>query len=108
MSIIVEWMPKDCYFTAGDEIHIMVKALPGASKTEFAGFKEGRLRVRIAAAPEDGRANAELAAFVSKSLGCAKRDVSILHGEKSRLKTLAVPLAYRVQWEKIIEEAVQD
>ena len=61
--------------------------------------------MRIAAAPEDGRANAELAAFFSKSLGCAKRDVTILHGEKSRLKTLAVPLAYRLQWEKIVKEA---
>jgi len=101
-------IPKDCYLTVGDHIHISIKALPGASKTEFAGIKEGRLRVRIAAAPEDGRANAELAAFVSKSLGCPKRDVALLHGgEKSRLKTLAVPLAYRLQWEKIVQE-VQD
>ena len=96
-------IPQDCYLIAGDHIHISVKALPGASKTEFAGFKEGRLRVRIAAAPEDGRANAELIAFVSKSLGCPKREVALLHGEKSRLKTLAVPLAYRLSLEKIIE-----
>jgi uncharacterized protein (TIGR00251 family) len=99
--------PEDSYLTVGDSIHIAIKALPSASKTEFAGFKEGRLRVRIAAAPEDGRANAELVAFVSKSLGCPKRDVTLLHGEKSRLKTLAVPLAYRLQWEKIVKE-VQD
>jgi len=97
--------PKDCYFISGDKLHIAVKALPGASKTEFAGFKEGRLRVRVAAAPEDGRANAELAAFVSKSLGCPKRDVILLNGEKSRFKTLVVPLAYRLQWEKIVEGA---
>jgi uncharacterized protein (TIGR00251 family) len=90
-----------------DHIHISIKALPGASKTEFAGFKDGRLRVRVAAAPEDGRANAELVAFVAQSLGCRKRDVAILQGEKSRLKTLAVPLAYRLQWEKIVK-GVQD
>jgi len=100
--------PEDCYFTVGDHIHIAIKALPGASKTEFAGFKEGRLRVRIAAAPEDGKANAELAAFVSKSLGCAKRDVTLLHGTQSRLKTLAVPAVYRLQLDKIIEGAAQD
>jgi len=88
-----------------DHIHISVKALPGASKTEFAGFKEGRLRVRVAAAPEDGRANAELVAFFSKSLGCPKRDVALLRGEKSRFKTLAVPLAYRLQWEEIVKGA---
>ena len=107
MSVFVAMTPQDCYFPVGDQIHILVKALPGASKTEFAGFKEGRLRVRVAAAPEDGKANAELAAFVAKSLGCPKRDVTLLHGEKSRLKTLAVPLAYQLQWEQIIKE-VQD
>jgi uncharacterized protein (TIGR00251 family) len=99
--------PEACYLITNDHIHISIKALPAASKTEFAGIKEGRLRVRIAAAPEDGKANAELTAFFSKSLGCPKRDVALLHGEKSRLKTLAVPLAYRLQWEKIVQE-VQD
>jgi len=107
MSVFVEMTPQDSYFPVGDSIHILIKAVPGASKTEFAGFKEGRLRVRVAAAPEDGKANAELAAFIAKSLGCPKRDVALLHGEKSRLKTLAVPLAYRLQWEQIIKE-VQD
>jgi len=102
MGITAEMTPNDCCRIAGDALHIMVKALPGASKTEFAGFKEGRLRVRLAAAPEDGRANAELVAFVAKSVGCPKRDVTLLHGEKSRLKTLALPAAYRLQLEKII------
>jgi len=105
MSVVVEMTPKDCYFTAGDELHIMVKALPGASKTEFAGVREGRLRVRLAAAPEDGRANAELIAFVARNVGCPKRDVTLLHGEKARLKTLAIPAAYRLPLEKIIEGA---
>ena len=95
-------MPNDCYLIIGDELHIAVKALPGASKTEFAGIREGRLWVRLAAAPEDGRANAELAAFVAKSVGCSKRDVALLRGEKSRFKTLALPSTYRVQLEKII------
>ena len=94
-----------CCRIVGDELHIAVKALPGASKTEFAGVREGRLWVRVAAAPENGRANAELAAFIAKGLGCPKRDVSLLRGEKSRLKTVAIPLAYRLQWEKITGEA---
>ena len=104
MSILVKMPSNDCYLITGDELHIMVKALPGASKTEFAGVREGRLRVRLAAAPEDGRANAELIAFVAKSVGCPKRDVTLLHGEKSRLKTLALPAVYRLQLEKIIGE----
>ena len=86
----------------GSEIHIALKAIPGASKTEFAGAGEGRLRIRLAAAPEGGRANAELIAFFAKTLGCPKRDITLLRGEKSRLKTIALPLAYQPQMEKIM------
>jgi uncharacterized protein (TIGR00251 family) len=86
----------------GDSIHITIKALPGASKTEFAGVKDGRLRVRVAAAPEGGRANAELRSFFAKVLGCPARDVVLLRGEKSRLKTLALPLACEVKLRTVL------
>jgi uncharacterized protein (TIGR00251 family) len=82
--------------------HIDIKAAPGASRTELAGFTEGRLRVRIAAAPEDGKANGELCAFFSKLLGCPKRDIFLERGEKSRQKTLAVPSIYKVKFDEII------
>jgi uncharacterized protein (TIGR00251 family) len=72
---------------------LRVKATPGASKTEALGVRDGRLRVRIAAAPEDGRANAALIAFLAKQLGCPKNRIAIVVGEKSRLKTLALPAA---------------
>jgi uncharacterized protein (TIGR00251 family) len=83
------------------EVEVDIKAVPGSSKTCFAGIKDERLRVKIAAAPEDGKANAELIAFTAAALGCAKRDVRMLRGEKSRLKTLAFPLAYREIFDKI-------
>ena len=72
---------------------VEIKAVPGASKTEAAGVTDGRLRVRIAAAPEDGRANSALVTFLAKELGCPKRDITIVSGEKSRLKIVAVPLS---------------
>jgi uncharacterized protein (TIGR00251 family) len=90
--------------TEKEEIHIAIKALPGASKTEFAGVQEQRLRVRIASTPENGKANAELTAFIAKSLGCPKKEVRLLRGTQSRVKTIAVPLAYHVQLEKILAE----
>jgi uncharacterized protein (TIGR00251 family) len=70
-----------------------IKAIPGASKTEFAGFKDGRLRIRIAAAPEEGKANGVLIGFLAKTLGCPKRDITLETGEKSRLKTVSFPAA---------------
>ncbi|MDR2766904.1 MAG: DUF167 domain-containing protein [Treponema sp.] len=75
----------------GGRLLLDIKASPGASKTEFAGLQGERLRIRVAAAPEDGKANEELAGFLSKVLGCAKRDIVLESGEKSRLKTLGLP-----------------
>jgi uncharacterized protein (TIGR00251 family) len=92
----------ECCNIHGDSIHITIKALPGASKTEFAGIKDGRLRVKVAAAPEGGKANAELHSFLAKALGCPARDIVLLRGEKSRLKTLALPLTCEVKLEKIL------
>ena len=60
------------------------------------------LRVRIAAAPEDGKANAELIDFIAKALDCPKRDLTLLRGQKSRHKTVALPHLYRAQLEAII------
>ena len=94
----------DSIHVDGDEIRIDVKALPCASKTGFAGIKDGRLRIRLAAAPENGRANAELIGFVAGAAGCPKKDVILLRGTKSRMKTIVLPAAYRVQLEGIISE----
>jgi len=76
-----------------DSIYIEIKAVPGASKNEIAGIRDGRLCVRVAAAPEDGKANACLREFLAKALDCAKRDTVLTRGEKSRLKTVSVPVS---------------
>ena len=72
-----------------------IKAVPGASKSCLGEVKEGRLKVRIAAAPEDGKANEELRSFFVKTLALAKKDIVLEKGEKSRLKTLRLPAAVK-------------
>lgn len=91
------------YRIAGERLLIAVKAAPGASKTCIAGIHGNSLRVKIAAAPEGGKANAELCSFMAALLGCAKKDVSLEHGGKSRLKTLAVPLACREALDSLVK-----
>jgi uncharacterized protein (TIGR00251 family) len=83
----------ECY-TVKESVHIDIKAFPGSSKNEFAGVKDNRLRIRIAAPPEDGKANACLLGFLAKTLGCSKKDVVLVKGEKSKLKTASVPAEY--------------
>jgi len=46
--------------------------------------------VRLAAAPVDGAANDALIAFIAATIGCPRRAVSIVSGEKSRDKRLQV------------------
>jgi len=82
---------SDFYYIEGERLFLRIKAIPGASKTEPAGVKDNRLRFRIAAAPEDGKANVELIAALSKICGCSKREISLQSGERSRLKTLSLP-----------------
>jgi uncharacterized protein (TIGR00251 family) len=81
-----------------------VKVQPGASKNEIIGIKEGRLRIKITAPPEDGKANRELISFLAKTLDCAKRELRILSGEKSRLKTLEIPQKHRETLENILRK----
>jgi uncharacterized protein (TIGR00251 family) len=90
--------------TAGDGLLIEIKAQPGASRTEIAGIKDGRLKVRVAAAPEDNKANAELCRFLAAILGCSKGEVVVQRGQKSRLKTVSVPLSCREKAEKLPAE----
>ena len=78
-----------------DTIHINLKIIPRASKNEITGIKEERLCIRIVAAPEDGKANDSLCLFLSKILNCPKRDILLQKGEKSRLKTVSVPIEYK-------------
>jgi uncharacterized protein (TIGR00251 family) len=99
-------MERSIIRTVGDLLHLDIKVLPGASKNEFAGIKEGRLRVKIAAPPEDGKANRELISFFARAMGCAKRDIVLVTGEKSRMKTLGIPLNRREELERIFGESL--
>jgi len=78
-----------------NELNLLyLKVTPNASKDEITGWKNERLYVRIAAPPADNKANACLCAFLAKISGCAKKDIIIIKGEKSRLKTISAPAAY--------------
>lgn len=51
---------------------------------------DGRLRIRIAAPPIDGRANDALRAFVAQRLGVPRASVTVAQGAGARLKRIAV------------------
>lgn len=63
---------------------------PGAKKTEVAGLYGDALKIRLAAPPVDGKANAALIEFVAERLGLARSAVSLKSGQTSRRKVLTV------------------
>ncbi len=63
---------------------------PKASKDEFVGLHENRLKIRITAPPIDGKANTHLIKFLAKSFGVAKNAVIIEKGELGRQKTVSI------------------
>ena len=79
----------------GDYLFLNVRVIPGASKSCILDIKGDKLRIRIAAAPEDGKANEELRSFLGKTLGIPKRDIVIVSGEKSRMKILKLPVSIK-------------
>lgn len=55
-----------------------------------AGMHDGCVKVRLAAPPVDGAANAALVEFVAERLGLAKSRVRIVSGQTSRRKVVEV------------------
>jgi uncharacterized protein (TIGR00251 family) len=96
---------ENCIRVSGDYLFLDIKAVPGASKSALGEIREGRLKVRIAAAPEDGKANEELRSFFVKALALPKKEIVLEAGEKSRLKTLRLPVSVKEKLEKLFPEA---
>ena len=69
-------------------LRLSIHATPGARRTEAAGAQGQALRVRLAAPPVDGKANAALIAWAAAALGVPRAQVELLHGASGRQKVL--------------------
>ena len=75
---------------SGNHVNISLRVHPNAAKNEVVEFSDGVLRVRIAASPVKGKANKELVAFLSKTLGLGRDSLTIIKGHTSHNKVIAV------------------
>ncbi|HLG98458.1 MAG TPA: DUF167 domain-containing protein [Bryobacteraceae bacterium] len=70
---------------------LRVKVIPKSPRTELAGrMPDGTWKVKVAAAPEKGKANDALREFIADKLGVAKTKVRILTGETSPIKRIRI------------------
>jgi uncharacterized protein (TIGR00251 family) len=69
---------------------LVLHVQPRARRTEVAGRHGDAVKVRLAAPPVDGAANAELVRFLAERLGVARAAVRIVAGAGARRKLVEV------------------
>ncbi|MES1168675.1 MAG: DUF167 domain-containing protein [Oleiharenicola lentus] len=67
-----------------------LKIIPNAPANEVVGWLGAALKVKVHAPALEGRANDELLDFLAEKLGVPRRSVSLLRGDKSRLKIVQI------------------
>lgn len=85
MNAVAPWLRAD-----GDDVVLTLHIQPGAKKTEVAGPHGDTLKIRLAAPPVDGKANAALLAFVAEKVGAGRTAVELLSGLTSRAKRVRI------------------
>lgn len=70
-------------------LELRLKVVPGASRSAIAGILGDRLKVRVAAPPEEGKANRAVVALLDDWLGV--RGTAIVLGYASPEKTAVAP-----------------
>ena len=78
----------------GTALVLALHVQPGASRTEIAGTHgtagDARLKLRLAAPPADGKANAELLRYLAEAFGVPLRQVVLVRGATSRQKSVRI------------------
>lgn len=79
---------------------VLIHVVPRARKTEIAGRHGDAIKIRLAAPPVDGAANAELVRFLAERLGVPRSAVQLVAGATGRRKTVSVAGATRATVER--------
>ena len=69
---------------------LKIRVIPNAKKSEFAGYRDGELLLRLNAPPVDGKANKAAIEFISRYLSVSRSSVQLIGGERSRHKIFEI------------------
>jgi hypothetical protein len=67
-----------------------LRVVPGATRPGVVGRHGTSWKVRVAAAPEGGRANDAVVRLLAETLGIPRRDVAVVAGRTSRDKIVSL------------------
>ncbi|ADU64904.1 DUF167 domain-containing protein [Desulfurispirillum indicum] len=74
----------------GPSLTLQLKVQPRSSRTELLREADGQLKLRLNAPPVDGAANQQVIEFFSRLLSIPKSRISIVQGQQSRRKVIAL------------------
>jgi len=74
----------------GEDLILQISVLPRSSINAIFGFHNNCLRIKLTAAPVDGKANQALVKFLSKIFGVSASHVAIEKGETGKLKRIRI------------------
>lgn len=84
---------------------LAVRVIPRSSRNELVGVMEdGTVKVRIKAAPVDGKANQMLLEFLSELFGLPKTKLEIVTGSTGKDKLVAVTGLSSAQLQEILTD----
>jgi uncharacterized protein YggU (UPF0235/DUF167 family) len=69
---------------------LLLRVAPGAPRPGIVGRHGGGWKLRVAAAPEAGRANEAVVALLASTLGLRQREIRIVSGHAARDKIVAL------------------
>jgi uncharacterized protein len=71
-------------------LRLLVLVTPGGGRSEVLGRHGDGWKVRVAAAPERGRANAALIVLLADALGVSRDAVRVISGQSARRKVVEI------------------
>ena len=81
---------EEWYYWSGDDLLIRAHIQTRAKRDEIGTIYNGRLKIRITAAPIAGKANKYLSAYLASEFKLAKSDVEIIKGAVTRDKLIKI------------------
>jgi uncharacterized protein (TIGR00251 family) len=107
MSFTIGVVVDDLFDVSGDDaIVLRLHVQPGAGRTAVVGVHGDALKVRVAAAPEGGRANAAVLNLVATTIGVKEDAVELTSGQSSRSKRVKVSGVDVDEVRRLLTEAI--
>lgn len=81
---------ENWYKKTENGIILSIRLTPNASKDEVTGYSDEYVKIRVSAPPNENKANKKLLIFTSQFFDVPKSSVTIVSGDKSRLKKVLI------------------